>query len=66
MCENAIDVLELMRRHVEALYTCDDAGRLLAVNEPGGAAALPHFLEDFAAVVGAATPKLLAELRDAL
>ena len=33
---------DLMRLHVEALFTRDDAGRLLMVNEPGGAPA-PRF-----------------------
>lgn len=35
---------DLMRIHVETLFTCDDAGRLLAVNERGGAAAPRFFL----------------------
>lgn len=35
---------DLMRLHVEALFTCDKAGRLLAVNEPGRAAAPRFFL----------------------
>ena len=35
---------DLMRLHVDALFTCDDAGRLVAVNEPGGAAAPRFFL----------------------
>ena len=39
-----IDAKELMRLHVEALFTRDDAGRLLVVNEPGGAAAPRFFL----------------------
>jgi RimJ/RimL family protein N-acetyltransferase len=33
-----------MRLHVETLFTCDDVGRLVAVNEPGGAAAPRFFL----------------------
>jgi RimJ/RimL family protein N-acetyltransferase len=33
-----------MRRHVHALFTCDDAGRLVAVNDQGGAAAPRFFL----------------------
>lgn len=33
-----------MRLHVQALFTCDVAGRLVAVNEPGGAAAPRFFL----------------------
>lgn len=37
-----IDAKELMRLHVHTLFTCDNAGRLMAVNEPGGAAA-PRF-----------------------
>ena len=35
---------ELMRAHVAALFTTDAAGRLLAVNEPGGGAAPRFFL----------------------
>jgi RimJ/RimL family protein N-acetyltransferase len=35
---------ELMRLHVEALFTRDDAARLVAVNVPGGAAAPRFFL----------------------
>jgi len=31
--------LELLRLHVEALFTCDAEGRLVRVNEPAGAAA---------------------------
>lgn len=38
------DARELMRLHVETLFTCDDAGRLLAVNEPGGGPAPRFFL----------------------
>lgn len=37
-----IDARNLLRLHVEALFTHDGAGRLVAVNEPGGAAA-PRF-----------------------
>lgn len=35
---------DLMRLHVEALFTRDHAGRLLTINEPGGATArmTPH------------------------
>lgn len=33
-----------MRLHVEALFTCDDRGRLLAVNQPGGTVAPRFFL----------------------
>jgi hypothetical protein len=32
-----IDATDLMRLHVEALFTLGGAGRLLALNEPGGA-----------------------------
>ena len=39
-----INARDLMRLHVEALFTHDDAGRLLAVNEPRGAAAPRFFL----------------------
>ena len=39
-----IDAKHLMRLHVEALFTRDDAGRLLTVNEPSGAAAPRFFL----------------------
>lgn len=35
---------ELMRLHVEALFTLDGAGRLVAVNEPGGGPAPRFFL----------------------
>src|SRR5207245_1333863 len=35
---------DLMRLHVEALFTCDKGGRLMAVNEPSGAAAPRFFL----------------------
>lgn len=35
---------ELMAQHVEALYTRDAEGKLLRVNEPGGAAAPAMFL----------------------
>lgn len=37
-----MDAKDLMRLHVEALFTRDAAGRLLVVNEPTGAAA-PRF-----------------------
>lgn len=37
-----IDARDLMRLHVEALFTYNEAGRLLAVNEPDGAPA-PRF-----------------------
>ena len=33
-----------MQLHVKALFTCDDAGRLVSVNEPGGNAAPRFFL----------------------
>jgi hypothetical protein len=33
-----------MRLHVEALFTCDAAGRFIAVNEPAGAVAPRFFL----------------------
>jgi hypothetical protein len=39
-----LNVKDLMRLHVEALFTCDDAGDLLAVNEPGGVPAPRFFL----------------------
>jgi RimJ/RimL family protein N-acetyltransferase len=39
-----INVKDLMQLHVEALFTRDAAGRLVAVNEPGGAAAPRFFL----------------------
>lgn len=35
---------DLMRLHVEALFTRDDAGHLIVVNEPNGAAAPRFFL----------------------
>ena len=35
---------DLMRVHVETLFTCDDAGRLLTVNESAGVAAPRFFL----------------------
>ena len=35
---------ELMRLHIEALFKHDDAGRMLRVNEPGGAPAPRFFL----------------------
>lgn len=38
------DATDMMRLHVEALFTLDAAGRLLAVNEPGGAEAPRFFL----------------------
>jgi hypothetical protein len=41
---DVIGVRELMRLHVEALFTLDDAGRLWAVNEPSGASAPRFFL----------------------
>ncbi len=44
MEDPALDPLELMRLHVEALFACDDAGRLVAVNDPGGARAPRFFL----------------------
>ncbi|MGH7560422.1 MAG: GNAT family N-acetyltransferase [Gemmatimonadales bacterium] len=40
----SLSLWDFMRLHVEALFTHDDAGRLLAVNEPGGAAAPRFFL----------------------
>jgi RimJ/RimL family protein N-acetyltransferase len=39
-----INARRLMQLHVEALFTCDDAGRLVVVNEPGGNAAPRFFL----------------------
>ena len=39
-----INARDLMRLHVEALFTRDDAGRLLAVNEPGDVVAPRFFL----------------------
>jgi RimJ/RimL family protein N-acetyltransferase len=39
-----INARDLMCLHVEALFTCDDVGRLVAVNEPGGAPAPRFFL----------------------
>ena len=39
-----INARRLMQLHVEALFTCDDAGRLVVVNEPGGKAAPRFFL----------------------
>jgi hypothetical protein len=39
-----INAKDLLRLHVETLFTCDDAGRLLTVNEPRGAAAPRFFL----------------------
>lgn len=39
-----INAKDLMRIHVETLFTRDDAGRLLVVNEAGGAAAPRFFL----------------------
>ena len=39
-----INDMDLMRLHVETLFTCDERGRLRAVNEPGGAAAPRFFL----------------------
>jgi RimJ/RimL family protein N-acetyltransferase len=39
-----INARDLMRLHVEALFTCDDVGRLVAVNDPGGTAAPRFFL----------------------
>lgn len=37
-------VIDLMRLHLEALFRCDEADRLLVVNEPGGGAAPRFFL----------------------
>lgn len=42
--EDSLTDGELMRLHVEALYTFDDAGRMLRVNEPGGVEAPRFFL----------------------
>jgi RimJ/RimL family protein N-acetyltransferase len=39
-----INARELMRLHVQALFTCDGAGRLVSVNERNGAAAPRLFL----------------------
>jgi RimJ/RimL family protein N-acetyltransferase len=39
-----INAKDLMRLHVETLFTRDHAGRLVAVNEPGGAEAPRFFL----------------------
>jgi GNAT acetyltransferase len=39
-----MDDRELMRMHADALYTHDAAGRMLRVNEPGGAPAPRFFL----------------------
>lgn len=39
-----IEDRDLMRLHLKALFTCDAAGRLLTVNEPGGGAAPRFFL----------------------
>lgn len=36
--------MDLMRLHLEALFTCDEAGRLLRVNEPEGEMAPRFFL----------------------
>jgi hypothetical protein len=40
----SLNAMELMRLHVEALFKCDEAGRLLAVNDRGRAAAPRFFL----------------------
>lgn len=41
---DVVNVMDLMRIHVETLFTLDDAGRLLSVNEPRGVAAPRFFL----------------------
>jgi RimJ/RimL family protein N-acetyltransferase len=39
-----INARDLMRLHLETLFTRDDAGRFIAVNEPGGAPAPRFFM----------------------
>jgi len=39
-----MDGRELMRAHIDALFTCDDGGDLVRVNEPNGAPAPRFFL----------------------
>jgi len=39
-----MDDRELMRAHIDALFTCDDGGDLVRVNEPNGAPAPRFFL----------------------
>ncbi|HEX8242747.1 MAG TPA: hypothetical protein VF541_04615, partial [Longimicrobium sp.] len=63
MDEHSLGDRELMRLHVEALYTYDDAGRMLRVNEPGGKDAPRFFLGRTA---DGSEPRFRWDLDDAL